>query len=104
MCEHHRDTVKAINPVKMLGDITIYTDNKIYVRDAALYVCTIKCFSDCIGMGYELDKYAKATFKTVGITQMHSRVLDSVTKIRESEQDGTYEDVRDRKEDEIQHP
>lgn len=47
----------------MLGHITIHTDSKIYVCNAALYVCIIKCISDDIGMHFELDKCAKATFK-----------------------------------------
>ncbi len=53
----------------------------------------VKTFSDDIRMDFGLDKCAKATFKRGKLTKTADLDLDTVTKIKEVDQEGTYVQV-----------
>jgi hypothetical protein len=50
----------------------------------------VKTFSDDIRMEFGLDKSAKATFKRGKLTKTTDLDIDTVTKIKEMDQEGTY--------------
>jgi len=70
-----------------MDDIKVYASNDM--QQTGL-LKTIKSFSDDIHMEFGIDKCAKATFKNGKLTRTSDIQLDSLTKIKELEHDGTY--------------
>ena len=63
----------------------------------------VKTFSDDIRMEFGLDKRAKATFKRGKLTKTTDPDIDTVTKIKEMDQEGTYKYLGINEGDGIQH-
>ena len=77
----------VINHLFYMDDLKLFAKND---RDLEGLLCTVKQFSDDIGMEFGLNKCAKATFVRGKLTKKESVTLDLDTVIRELDPEETY--------------
>ena len=78
---------KVINHLFYTDDLKLYAKND---KELEGLLSTVKQSSDDIGMGFELDKCAKASFIKCKLTRTTAVELDIDTTIRELDQEETY--------------
>ena len=83
-----------------MDDLKLYGENN---KELDRLLCTVKKFSDDIGMEFGLDKRAKATFIRGRLTSTSDIILNEDTSIRESDQEETYKYLGIDEGDEMQH-
>ena len=91
---------EKINHLFYMNDLKLYGKND-YELEGLLR--TVKTFSDDIGMTFDLDKCAKATFIRGKLKSTSSIVLDIDTKIKKLDQEDTYKYIGIEEGDGIQH-
>ena len=91
---------EKINHLFYVDDLKLYGKND---KELDGLLCSVKKFSDDIGMRFGLDKCAKTTFIWGRLTSTSEMKLNEVTSIRELDQEETYKYLGTDKGDGIQH-
>ena len=78
---------EKINHLIYMDDLKLYGKNDYELHGLSK---TVKPFTDDIGMTFDLEKYAKATFIREKRKYTSSMVLDTDTKVKELDQEETY--------------
>ena len=91
---------EKINHLFYMDDWKLYGKND---RELDGLLCTVKKFSDDIGMEFDLDKCAKASFIRGRLTSTSEIKLNEDTSIRELDQEETYKYLGIDEGDGIQH-
>ena len=96
----HKIGEEKINHLFYMDDLKLYgKDDEEFDR----LLCTVKKFSDDIGMDFGLDKCAKATFIRGRLTSTNEIKLNEDTSIRELDQEVIYKYLGIEEGDGIQH-